>query len=71
MSFNLLRATGAPTSAFHAKATTATIRAHLVNVPARLTHSARRLLLHLPRYWPWADAWRQLSDILHTPPEGA
>src|SRR5690606_18693196 len=35
MSFNLLRAAGTLASAFHARATTATIRAHLVGVPAR------------------------------------
>jgi hypothetical protein len=69
MSFNLLRAAGALASAFHARATTATIRAHLVNVPARLARSARRLILHLPRNWPWADAWRQLFDTLHAPPD--
>ncbi|MET7389821.1 hypothetical protein ACFYPT_36050 [Streptomyces sp. NPDC005529] len=42
------RADGAPASAFHAKATTATICDHLINVPARLARSARRLTLHLP-----------------------
>jgi hypothetical protein len=69
MSFNLLRAAGALASAFHARATTATIRAHLVNVPARLARSARRLILHLPRNWPWADAWTNLFDTLHAPPD--
>ncbi len=68
MSFNLLRAAIAY-SAFHARATTATIRAHLIGVPARLARSARRLQLHLPRHWPWADAWRQLFDTLHAPPD--
>ncbi|MET8290061.1 IS1380 family transposase [Streptomyces sp. NPDC005132] len=34
MSHNLLRAAGALASAFHAKATTATLRAHLIHVPA-------------------------------------
>jgi hypothetical protein len=48
MTYNLLRAAGALTSAFHAKATTATLRAHLVDVPARIARSARRLTLHLP-----------------------
>jgi hypothetical protein len=69
MSFNLLRAAGALASSFHARATTATIRAHLVNVPARLARTARRLILHLPRNWPWADAWRQLFTTLHAPPD--
>ena len=69
MSFNLLRAAGALASAFHAKATTATIRAHLVGVPARLARSARRLILHLPRNWPWAEAWMHLFTTVHAPPD--
>jgi hypothetical protein len=48
IAFNLTRATGALASTFHAKATTATIRAQLIAVPARLARSARRLRLHLP-----------------------
>ncbi|OKJ40016.1 transposase [Streptomyces sp. CB01580] len=48
MAYNLLRAAGALTSAFHSKATTATLRAHLIQVPARIAHSARRITLHLP-----------------------
>jgi hypothetical protein len=71
MSFNLLRAAGALASAFHARATTATIRAHLIHVPARLARSARRLALHLPRHWPWADAWQHLFATVHTPPDPA
>jgi hypothetical protein len=71
MAYNLLRATGALASAFHARATTATIRAHLVHVPARLARSARRLVLHLPRHWPWQHAWTQLFTTVHTPPETA
>jgi hypothetical protein len=31
-----------------------TIRRRLLALPGRLTHSARRRLLHLPRDWPWA-----------------
>lgn len=69
MSFNLLRAAGALASAFHTKATTATIRAHLINVPARLARSARRLTLHLPRNWPWAQAWMHLFTTVHAPPD--
>jgi hypothetical protein len=71
MSYNLLRATGALASAFHTKATTATIRAHLIHTPARLARSARRLILHLPRHWPWQHAWIQLFDTVHAPPETA
>ncbi|WP_331748090.1 IS1380 family transposase (plasmid) [Streptomyces sp. NBC_00984] len=69
MAYNLLRAAGALASAFHAKATTATLRAHLVHVPARIARSARRLTLHLPQRWPWQDAWAQLFATVHAPPE--
>jgi hypothetical protein len=62
MAFNLTRAAGALASTFHAKATTGTIRAQLINVPARLARSARRLSVHLPSAWPWEKAWQQLLD---------
>jgi hypothetical protein len=69
MSHNLLRAAGALTSLFHAKATTATLRAHLVHVPARLARTARtKLTAHLPEHWPWRDAWLTLLDAVHRPP---
>jgi hypothetical protein len=60
IAFNLTRAAGTLASAFHAKATTATIRTQLINVPARLARSARRLTLHLPATWPWEQPWQQL-----------
>jgi hypothetical protein len=41
IAFNLTRAAGTLTSTVHAKATTATIRAQLIAVPARLARSAR------------------------------
>ncbi|MEV7776093.1 hypothetical protein [Kitasatospora sp. NPDC086791] len=50
--FYLLRAAGSLAGAFHARATTATLRAHLVNVPARIARSARRLTLRVPDRWP-------------------
>jgi hypothetical protein len=62
IAFNLTRAAGALASVFHAKATTATIRAQLINVPARLARSARRLTMHLPSSWPWEKPWQQLLD---------
>ncbi|MER6723887.1 IS1380 family transposase, partial [Streptomyces halstedii] len=69
MAYNLLRAAGALASAFHARATTVTLRAHLVHVPARIARSARRLTLHLPQRWPWQHAWTQLFVTVHAPPE--
>ena len=49
IAFNLTRAAGCLASVFHARATTGrgTIRAQLINVPARLARSARTLRLHL------------------------
>ncbi len=61
MAFSLTRAAGALASVFHAKATTATIRAQLINVPGRLARSARKVVLHLPRNRPWETAWQQMA----------
>ncbi|MCX5340331.1 IS1380 family transposase [Streptomyces atratus] len=71
MTYNLLRAAGSLASAFHTKATTATLRAHLVQVPARIARSARRITLHLPHNWPWEQAWTHLFDTVHDPPAPA
>ncbi|WP_033222939.1 IS1380 family transposase [Kitasatospora phosalacinea] len=65
---NLLRAAGVLAGTFHTKATTATIRAHLVHVPARIARTARRLTLHLPTRWPWRHNFTDLFDAAHPPP---
>jgi hypothetical protein len=65
---NLTRAAGALASKLHARATTATIRAHLINVPARIARGARRLTLHLPDGWPWEAAWAGLHTAVHHRP---
>jgi Transposase DDE domain group 1 len=65
---NLTRATGVLAGVFHARATTATIRAHLIGVPARMSRSARRLTLHLPESWPWQPAWQALHAAVCRPP---
>ena len=57
---NLTRAAGALASTFHARARTGTIRAQLISTPARLARSAHRLVLHLPRDWPWQPALDEL-----------
>jgi hypothetical protein len=71
IAFNLTRAAGATASVFHAKATTATIRRHLITVPARLARSARRLAVHLPTDWPWQAAWEALFTAACGPPTPA
>ena len=70
IAFNLTRAAGliADQVGRLARATTATIRRTLVNVPARLARSARRITLHLPEAWPWQNAFTQLFTITHAPP---
>ena len=68
MAFNLTRAAGALASAYHAKATTGTIRTQLINIPGRLARSARRLTVHLPTAWPWQQAWRRMLTKANAPP---
>ncbi|WP_442813522.1 transposase [Streptomyces sp. NBC_01754] len=68
LAHNLTRAAGTLASAFHAKVICATVRDHLINVPARLARSARRLTLHLPERRPWQDAFQALFHALHAPP---
>ena len=71
MSFNLTRTAGVLASTFHAKATTGTIRAQLINIPGRLARSARKLTLHLPTDWPWQSEWEQLRAGAAPPPTAA
>jgi Transposase DDE domain group 1 len=65
---NLTRAAASLASTTHARARTATIRAQLITVPARIARSARRLTLHLPTDWPWQPGWEQLTASAHGPP---
>jgi DDE family transposase len=60
ITFNLTRTAAALTGPQLAKATTGTVRRTLITVPVRVATSARRLVLHLPRAWPWQDAWHRL-----------
>src|SRR5665811_2499042 len=71
IAFNLTRAAGTIASVFHAKATTATIRRQLIAVPGRLARSARRLVIHLPKDWPWQDSWEGLFNTVCGPPNPA
>lgn len=69
---NLLRASGCLASAFHARARGATLRRHLINVPARLArHGRGHLTLHLPEHWPRAPAWLTVFQAVHPPPAAA
>jgi hypothetical protein len=58
---NLLRAAGTLTGvARYAVARGATLREHIINVPARLARPQRRPVLHLPTHWPRAKPWQGL-----------
>jgi hypothetical protein len=65
MAFNLTRAAGVIASRRHARARAATIRAQLIQVPARIANHARKWRLHLPTAWPWQSAWENLFDRAH------
>lgn len=62
VSYNLLRALGVLASDWHAAARTTTLRDQLINLPARIASSARRLTLHLPTNWRWQHPWLQAFD---------
>lgn len=64
---NLLRAAATLTgTARYAVARGATLRTHLINVPARLARPQRRSVLHLPTHWPRARAWLGLWTAVFT-----
>jgi hypothetical protein len=64
---NLLRAAGTLTGTTrYAVARGATLREHIINVPARLARPQRRPMLHLPRHWPRAKPWQGLWTAVVT-----
>jgi len=68
IAFNLTRAAAVTAGTGLARATTATIRRKLINIPARIASSARRVTLHLPENWPWETGWTHLFDHAFAPP---
>jgi hypothetical protein len=68
LAHNLTRAVGCVAGGKHAKARTGTLRRQLITVAGRVSHSARTLTLHLPRAWPWQQAWQRVFDHAHAPP---
>lgn len=66
IAFNLARA--AAVAADLPTARWATLRTRIINVPARIAATARRLVLHLPRHWRWAAGWESLWATATGPP---
>lgn len=71
IAFNLARAVGSITGTDLGKARTGTIRRKLINIPARLSSSARKITLHLPENWPWAPGWTTAFTAACGPPNPA
>jgi hypothetical protein len=55
LAHNLVRWVAALGLGSHGQVVTKTIRRRFITLPGRLTRSARRRRLHLPRSWPWAQ----------------
>ena len=69
---NLTRAAGTLASGFHARARGATIRAHLINVAARIArHGRGRITVHLPQDWHREQEWLNLFEAACGPPARA
>jgi hypothetical protein len=71
MAYNLTRATGILAAGAFTKARTGTIRTRLVNMPARIASSARRIRIRLPQGWPWQQGFERLFTAVHPPPQPA
>jgi hypothetical protein len=66
---NLARAVGVLASPFHAKARSATIRADLISVAARIArHGRGHITLHLPEGWHRETSWLNLFEAACGPP---
>ena len=64
--FNIARA--AAVAASMRTARWATVRTRIINIPARIAATGRRLVLHLPTHWPWAPGWESLWSTANGPP---
>ncbi len=66
IAFNLSRATAV--AAAMRTARWASLRTRIINVPARIATTGRRLVLHMPRHWPWTPGWEALWSTATDPP---
>ncbi len=68
LAHNLLRWVAALGLAIEGPVVAKTIRRRFLALPGRLTQSGRRLRLHLPRRWPWREAFLAAIDRLRALP---
>lgn len=66
IAFNLARAAAVASDQHRAR--WATLRTRIINVPARIASTGRRLVLHLPTHWPWTRNWEALWSTATGPP---
>jgi len=66
IAFNIARA--AAVAADLTKARWASLRRKIIQVPGRIASTGRRLVLHLPTQWPWAEDWQSLHAVATGPP---
>lgn len=66
IAFNIARAAAVATDQHRAR--WATLRTRIINVPARIASTGRRLILHLPTHWPWVSNWQALWSTATGPP---
>jgi len=71
IAFNLSRAVGTLTGTDLGKARSGTIRRKLIQIPARISTSARKIVLHLPASWPWEAGWQAVFAAACGPPRTA
>lgn len=69
IAFNIARA--AAVAASMRTARWATLRTRIINIPARIATTSRRLVLHLPTHWPWTSGWKSLWATATGPPTPA
>ena len=65
---NLLRAVAGLVGGRMSKVRAQTLRTRIIGVPARIAHRARKLIVHLPRAWPWAREFSRLWQAALSPP---
>ncbi|HYV02112.1 MAG TPA: transposase, partial [Actinomycetota bacterium] len=68
LAHNLLRWVAALGLGLEGPVVAKTIRRRFLHLPGRLTRSARRLRLHLPRRWPWRSAFLAAMERLRSLP---
>lgn len=66
IAFDIARAAAVATNQHRAR--WATLRTRIINVPARIASTGRRMMLQLPTHWPWASNWQSLWSTAMGPP---